>query len=264
MGSLAGKIAVITGGNSGIGKATARLFAHGKAPITVGGGKLFGIARMTYQFQKIGPSRRVDFAREIALDIDEHGSPVTLEATSWFVCFVPALKRQWWHGFVHKRHKHVFAMRPEPNGMWTLFEPWWHRLLTASITADQARKFLAWAAAGDVLLVRESIPGSGSQISGWANCAVLVSFLLGRGCRAWTPHGFYRRLTREPGVRSIDVSMLLALDADALAWASVSIAARDWYPKRPYCPWRYSDGRPGDESRRRRLSHQAGPGPDFA
>jgi hypothetical protein len=168
-----------------------------------------------------------DFAQTILLDFDEHGSPVTLEAANWLVCFVPGLRRQWWHGFVHCRHKHVFAMRPEPNGTWTLFEPWWRRLMTASITTEQARKFLIWAAAGDVLLVRESIPGSGGQIFGWANCAVLVSFLLGRGYRAWTPHGFYRRLKRERGVHPIDVSMLVALGTDDLAIASQTIAAGD-------------------------------------
>lgn len=166
-----------------------------------------------------------DPAQAIALDIDQYGSPVALKAANWLVCFVPGLRRQWWHRLVHRRHKHVFAMRPEQNGTWTLFEPWWRRLMTASLTAEQARKFLAWAAAGDVLLVRESIPGSGSQIFGWANCAVLVSFLLGRGYRTWTPHGFYRRLKREQEVRPIDVPMLLALETSELAMASQMIAA---------------------------------------
>jgi hypothetical protein len=182
---------------------------------------------MMYRYQRIARGQRVGLTQALALDSDQHGSPVTLEAASWFVCFVPGLNKQWWHGFVHGRHKHVFAMRPEPNGMWTLFEPWWRRLLTASINAEQARKFLTWAAAGDVLLVRELVPGSGSQIRGWANCAVLVSFLLGRGYRTWTPHGFYRRLMRERGVCLIDVSMLLAFDADELAMAARMIAARN-------------------------------------
>jgi hypothetical protein len=173
--------------------------------------------------------RDADIAQTLVLEFDKHGSPVTFEAANWLVCFVPGLRRQWWHGFVHCRHKHVFAMRPEPNGTWTLFEPWWRRLMTACLTAEQARKFLTWAAAGDVLLVRESIPGSGSQIFGWANCAVLVSFLLGRSYRTWTPHGFYRRLKRERGVHSIDVSMLVALGIDDLAMASQTIATRDWY-----------------------------------
>ena len=29
------------------------------------------------------------------LAIDKNGSPVTLEAGSWFVCFVPGLRKQW-------------------------------------------------------------------------------------------------------------------------------------------------------------------------
>jgi hypothetical protein len=182
---------------------------------------------MTYQFRSIARSRRADLAQAIALDVDEHGSPVNLEPANWFVCFVPGLQPQWWHRFVHSRHKHVFAIRPEPDGMWTLFEPWWRRLLTASISPEQARRFLAWASAGDVLLVREAIPGRGSQISGWMTCAVLVSFLLGRGYRTWTPHGFYRRLTREHGVYAVDVSVFLALEADELAMASRAVVYRD-------------------------------------
>lgn len=184
---------------------------------------------MMSQYQRNIQGQRTDFAQALSIDVDEHGAPVALEAASWFVCFVPGLKRQWWHRFVHRRHKHVFAMRPEPNGMWTLFEPWWRRLLTASITAEQARKFLVWAAVGDVLLVRESIPGNGSQMRGWANCAVLVSFLLGRGYRTWTPHGFYRRLARECGVRPVDVSALLALESHELAMASQAIAVHDQF-----------------------------------
>jgi hypothetical protein len=31
----------------------------------------------------------------VTLQIDENGSPVTLEAGSWFVCFVPGLNKQW-------------------------------------------------------------------------------------------------------------------------------------------------------------------------
>ena len=182
---------------------------------------------MTRRTQKIGRDYRTDVAQAIAFNVDEHGSPVTFEAANWFVCFVPGLKKQWWHGLVHGRHKHVFAMRPEPNGTWTLFEPWWRRLLTASLTSEQAHNFLAWAAAGDVLLVSESVPGRGSQFRAWANCAVLVSFLLGRGYWTWTPHGFYRQLMRERGVRPIDVSMLLTLEPDELAMMSQVIAARD-------------------------------------
>ena len=91
----------------------------------------------------------------IELELYQNGSPVTLEAAAWYVCFVPGLKKQWWHRFVNERHKHVFAMRPAARGEWTLLEPWWHRLLTATITSEQARKFLLWGTRGDVLHVRE-------------------------------------------------------------------------------------------------------------
>ncbi|ALP52295.1 hypothetical protein Tel_03580 [Candidatus Tenderia electrophaga] len=153
----------------------------------------------------------------IKLDIDEDGSPVTLEPGSWFVCFVPGLQKQWWHPFVNKRHKHVFALRPAGRDEWTLFEPWWHRLLTASITAEQARKFLLWGAQGDVLLVREAIPGHGSQVRGWMTCAALASYLLGRKYWVWTPHGLYKLLLQEPGVCRVDVSVLLESDLASLA-----------------------------------------------
>ena len=111
---------------------------------------------------------------------DVNGSPATINARTWFVCFVPGIKKRWWHPLVHNTHKHVFAMRPETDGAWTLLEPWWHRLLTASLTTEQARKFLMWAAAGDVVAVREDIPGKGSQVRGWMTCAAQVSYLLGR------------------------------------------------------------------------------------
>jgi len=163
----------------------------------------------------------------VKLEIDQDGSPVTLEAGSWFVCFVPGLQKQWWHRFVNKRHKHVFAIRPARPGEWTLFEPWWHRLLTATITSEQARKFLLWGARGDVLLVREAIPGQGSQMRGWMNCAALASYLLGRKYWVWTPHGLYKLLLREPHVCRVDVSELLALDAAELSKGSRVIRACD-------------------------------------
>lgn len=163
----------------------------------------------------------------VALKVDSDGALVPLEAGSWFVCFVPGLDRQWWHRYVNKRHKHVFAIRPAAPDEWTLFEPWWHRLLTATITSEQARKFLLWGARGDVLLVREAIPGRGSQVRGWMTCAALVSYLLGRPYWVWTPHGLYERLLREPGVCGVDVSVLLRHDAAELAKGSRVIAACD-------------------------------------
>lgn len=163
----------------------------------------------------------------VELEIDQDGSPVTLEAGSWFVCFVPGLKKQWWQPLVHRVHKHVFAMRPAGLGQWTLFEPWWHRLLTATITSEQARKFLLWSARGDVLLVREAIPGRGSQMRGWMTCATLASYLLGRKYWVWTPHGLYKLLLREPNVCRVNVSVLLTLDAAELAEGSRVIVACD-------------------------------------
>lgn len=163
----------------------------------------------------------------IEIEIDKDGSPVTLEAASWLVCFVPGLKKQWWHAFVNNRHKHVFAMRPAGNGEWTLFEPWWHRLLSTTITSDQARKFLLWGARGDVLHVREAIPGQSSQVRGWMTCAGLASYLLGRKYWVWTPHGLYKLLLREPNVCRVDVARFVALDAAKLAEASGVIAACD-------------------------------------
>jgi len=145
----------------------------------------------------------------IDLEWDENGSPVTLEPGNWFVCFVPGLQEQWWHLFVHKIHKHTFAMRPTEKGEWTLCEPWWHRLLMATITSEQARKFFLWGALGDVLLVREAIPGRGSPVRGWMTCAALVSYLLGRAYWVWTPHGLYKLLLHEPDVCRVDVSALL-------------------------------------------------------
>jgi hypothetical protein len=163
----------------------------------------------------------------VKLELDEHGSPVSIEPRGWFVCIVPGLVKQWWHPFVHERHKHVFAMRPAGPGQWTLFEPWWHRLLTATIASEQARKFLVWGARGDVLHVRESVPGRGSQVRGWMTCATLASYLLGRKYWVWTPHGLYKLLLREPGVCRVDVSALLRLDGPQLARASQVIEACD-------------------------------------
>jgi hypothetical protein len=161
------------------------------------------------------------------LELDPDGSPVSIEPRGWFVCIVPGLVKQWWHPFVHERHKHVFAMRPAGPGRWTLFEPWWHRILMATITSEQARKFLIWSARGDVLHVREAVPGSGSQVRGWMTCAALAAYLLGRRYWVWTPHGLYKLLLREPGVCRVDVSTLLALNEEQLAAASHIIDACD-------------------------------------
>ena len=146
---------------------------------------------------------------ELAIEIDKDGSPVSLAPVEWFVCFVPGLQKQWWHRFTNPKHKHVFALRMVSVNHWILFEPWWTRMMISLLTLDEAVKFLRWGDVGSVLRVREAIPGDGSQTRGWANCAVLVSLLLGRSYWTWTPHGLYRALSREPGVEEIDVSAFL-------------------------------------------------------
>lgn len=146
---------------------------------------------------------------ELAIEIDSNGSPVDVPAAEWFVCFVPGLQKQWWHRFTNTRHHHVFAMRMVDDGCWILVEPWWTRMLVSVLTMDEAVKFLRWAAEGDILQVREAVPGCGNQLGGWANCAVLMTFLLGRSYRTWTPHGLYRRLVAEGGVTRVDLAQWL-------------------------------------------------------
>jgi hypothetical protein len=143
------------------------------------------------------------------LRLSPDGALVPLEAGSWFVCFVPAIDKQWWHRFVPSAHKHVFALRPERDGEWTVFEPWWTRLLVATITTEQAVKFLRWGAHGDVLLVREAVPGNSSQLRVMMTCAALAAHMLGRTYFVWTPHQLYLRLLREPNICRVDVSILL-------------------------------------------------------
>lgn len=160
---------------------------------------------------------------EEPIEIDANGSPVTLEAAEWLVCFVPGLKKQWWHGLVNAKHKHVFAMRMVNENTWLIMEPWWTRNMINVLNFDQAVQFLRWAATGDVIKVREAIPGRGSQTRGWSNCAVMVSFLLGRRYRTWSPHGLYRRLKAEQGARVVDVSRLLADHCAAVATKATEV-----------------------------------------
>jgi hypothetical protein len=151
------------------------------------------------------------------LEIDADGSPVTLDAAYWLVCFVPGLRKQWWHRLVDAKHKHVFAMRMVDENTWLIMEPWWTRNMINVLSFDQAVQFLRWAAAGDVIKVREAIPGRGSQTRGWSNCAVLVSFMLGRRYRTWSPHGLYKKLKAEEGAKLVDVPRLLVDHCTAVA-----------------------------------------------
>jgi len=154
---------------------------------------------------------------DVGLRLNPDGSLVQLEPGSWFVCFVPPIAPEWWHPFFHRVHKHVFALRPAGPGQWTLLEPWWSRLLTATVTTQQAAKFLRWGARGDVLLVKEAIPGKSSQVRGLMTCAALAAHLLGRPYFVLTPHQLYKVLVREPGVCHVDVSALLHTDLGTIS-----------------------------------------------
>lgn len=143
------------------------------------------------------------------LAIDEYGAPVTFAPARWLVCFVPGLRPQFWHAFVHPSHKHVLMLKPNADGSWTLFEPWWTRILIRTISTDQAVQYLRWATMGDALLVEEDVPGRGSQIRGWSNCASLAAFVLGRSYWVWSPNALYRRLLSEGLTQHVDVADVL-------------------------------------------------------
>jgi hypothetical protein len=149
-----------------------------------------------------------DTLAELASRIDGYGTLVSLEPADWLVCFVPGLKREWWHRLAHAKHQHVFAIRPVGAGNWLLVESWKHRLHVPVLGPRKVQQFLRWGALGDVLRVREHVPGRAWQTRGWSNCAVLTTLVLGRRSWSWTPHGLYRQLLREPGVTSEDVTKL--------------------------------------------------------
>jgi hypothetical protein len=100
-------------------------------------------------------------------------------------------------------------MRPTGTGSWLLVEPWWTRMMVTILPPADAVRFLRWGATGDILRVREAVPGKASQLRGWSNCAVLSAFLLGRPSWTWTPHGLYRQLLRERSTRRENVQQLL-------------------------------------------------------
>ena len=146
---------------------------------------------------------------DLANSADENGSLVTLDPVEWIICFVPGLQAQWWHRFVFSKHKHVFAMRPTNTGTWILVEPWWSRMMVTVLPPADAVKFLRWGGTGDILRVREAVPGHASQVRGWSNCAVLTAFVLGRRSFTWTPHGLYLQLLREKETSRESVETLL-------------------------------------------------------
>jgi hypothetical protein len=114
------------------------------------------------------------------------------------------------------------------DGNWIIVEPWWTRMMVTVVPLDEAVKFLRWGAVGDILQVREAIPGRGDQARGWANCVVLSAFLLGRSYWTWTPHGLYRRLAAENDARHIDASRFLADYFRTVATESSDHALGNW------------------------------------
>jgi AefR-like transcriptional repressor, C-terminal domain len=164
--------------------------------------------RASYSLRReVDDQTRVEKVRPLI--IDDEGAPVTIAPRTWFVCFVPGLRRQWWHRFVLSKHKHVFALHRNADGRWTLFEPWWSRLLVATVTTEGAIPFLRWGMLGEILEVREDVPGAGSQMRGWMNCAALTAFMLGRSYWVWSPSALYRRLSSEPDVARVDMGSVL-------------------------------------------------------
>lgn len=152
--------------------------------------------------------RSLTILESVDLGIDANGCLISKSPATWYVCFVPPIEPQWWHKYFHGRHKHCFAIKLESNGSWTLFEPWWSRILVSGISAGEAQRFLAWAARGDVLRVVEHIPGKSSQLRIWMTCGALVAHLLGRSYWVWTPHQLYRKLRAEPGAVPVNVEYL--------------------------------------------------------
>jgi hypothetical protein len=155
------------------------------------------------------PGPAIDFLADLTSSIDSHGTLVTLPAADWLVCFVPGLQHEWWHPFIHPTHQHVFALRPLGGKLWLVVESWKKRLSVTTLDVRDALKFMRWASAGDVLRVKEHLPGTAWHTRGWSNCAVLTALLLGRRSWAWTPHGLYRQLVSEPEVSRVDMVALL-------------------------------------------------------
>jgi hypothetical protein len=143
------------------------------------------------------------------LKLNPDGSIIDLAPAFWLVCVVPPIEPQWWHRFVHRQHKHCFAIKEEANGLWTIFEPWWTRVLLATITPSQAKTYLTWAARGDVFLVKAAVPGNSSQLRGMLTCGALVAHMLGRTDFVWTPHQLYKKLVADPSVKKVDLAAVL-------------------------------------------------------
>jgi hypothetical protein len=171
--------------------------------------KLHLVSKLTSRRPPENEYHVADVPDDLAIEIDHNDSPISKQPAEWLVCFVPGLKKQWWHRFTHPKHKHVFALKMVGDDQWVLVEPWWTRIMVTTLRTDEAVKFLRWGAAGSILRVTERIPGAGSQARGWANCAVLISLMLGRSYWTWTPHGLYERLSAEDGVERVELDVFL-------------------------------------------------------
>lgn len=130
------------------------------------------------------------------LYVDRDGSLLDRKPERWLVCFVPAIKRQWWHPFLFSWMKHCFMLR-RTNHEWLLFEPWWSRVMLTTLSDLDAAPFLTWGALGEVLEVEEAIPGHSSQLRGWMTCSALIAHVLGRRYWTWTPKSLHKKLMRE-------------------------------------------------------------------
>ena len=59
MGRLTGKVAVITGGNSGVGAATAKLFAAEGASVVITARRAAALEEIADDYQRIFPNRKI-------------------------------------------------------------------------------------------------------------------------------------------------------------------------------------------------------------
>ncbi|HEV7283287.1 MAG TPA: hypothetical protein VGN75_00415 [Kaistia sp.] len=145
------------------------------------------------------------------LGLTPEGGLVPFPTEAWLLGFVPALNDQWWHRFVHPQHCHVFGLRQLALDRWLVLEPWWARTPITVLPYSGARRFLRWAAMGDMLAVREESPGRSSQLRGMMTCAALLTHMLGRPYQILTPHALYRRLLAEPETQIVDPRDLISL-----------------------------------------------------
>jgi hypothetical protein len=146
---------------------------------------------------------------DLANCIDEHGSLVTADPVDWIVCFVPGPATTVVASVGSPRAQ--ARVCHEARGRWQLAA---RRAVVDTPddhdpVAGRRHQVSTVGATGDMLRVREAIPGKASQMRGWSNCAVLTAFLLGRRSWAWTPNGLYRELLRDKATRRVNADQLL-------------------------------------------------------